>query len=416
MLKTIFPGQVGGTISAPVSKSYAQRAIAAALLAEGDTKLYHMGLCDDTAAAMEVARRLGARIYYNDRYYIIRGGLFPRAGVLNVGESGLSTRLFTPIAALFDYPVTVTGHGSILGRPIAAIENPLRKLGAKIDSNNGYLPLMVQGPLRGGEISIDGSQGSQFLTGLLMALPMAEGDSTIRVRDLKSKPYIDMTIEVARAFGVEIVHENYEVFRLRGSQSFVPTEYSIEGDWSGASCLLVAGAIAGQVTVKNLRQESLQADRLVLDALRAAGAGVAIGEDGEVTVSKGTLKGFSFDAGDCPDLFPALVALAACCSGRTVLKGTGRLTHKESDRAAVLAEVFTTLGIRIDRSKADTMIIEGGTIRGGRVSSHNDHRIAMAAAVAGLAADAPVEIDDAEAVSKSYPDFWDDLELIRSGQ
>ena len=413
MIKTILPGTIDGTITAPVSKSYAQRAIAAALLDDGDTRLFNMGLCDDTAAALEVARRLGARVYYNDRYYIIRGGLYPRAQVLDIGESGLSTRLFTPIAALCSRPLTITGRGSILKRPVEPIEVPLRALGANITSDNGYLPLSVQGPLRGGEITIDGSFGSQFLTGLLMALPRATGDSIIHVDNLKSKPYIDMTIEVAKAFGVELSHENYETFHIKGGQTFHAVDYYIEGDWSGASCQLVAGALAGTVTVKNLKLDSLQADRVILDALRLAGAKVEITGTDEVTVSKDELKSFSFDAGDCPDLFPALVALAAKCKGRSVLKGTKRLTHKESDRAATLAEVFSTLGIKVDLSEEDTMIIEGGTIHGGRVSSHNDHRIAMAAAVAGVVAEGPVEIEDPEAVAKSYPDFWDDLAAIQ---
>ena len=411
MQKIICSSAVYGRLSAPASKSYAQRAVAAALLAAGTSELHHFDVCDDTAAALETARRLGARIYFNDRYYVIEGGFRPNSDTLNIGESGLSARLFTPVAALCPFPVTVTGHGSILQRPVMAIEQPLRELGVSITSNNGFLPLHIQGPIHGGEIHVDGSNGSQFLTGLLVALPLAEQDSVIRVHDLASKPYIDMTIEVLRAFGVEVSHEDYELFYVRGNQRYTPTVYNIEGDWSGASCLLVAGAVAGEITVDNLNPNSLQADQAIVTALERAGA--TIESDGNTYhVKKRALRAFEFDATDCPDLFPALVALAANCEGRSVLTGTSRLLHKESDRARTLADVFGKLGISVDLSQENKMIVEGGVIRGGKVSSHDDHRIAMAAAVAGLTATGPVAVRDPEAVSKSYPDFWEDFAKV----
>jgi 3-phosphoshikimate 1-carboxyvinyltransferase len=411
MKKTISASVVRGTLNAPSSKSYAQRAVAAALLAEGTSTIYGLDLCGDTASAFETARRLGARIYFNDRYHVIEGGLNPHSDTLDIGESGLATRLFTPIAALCTRRITIVGHGSILHRPISAMEKPLRGLGASITSNNGFLPIDIQGPLRGGEIQIDGSNGSQFLTGLLTALPLAAADSTIRVRALASKPYVDMTIDTLRQFGVEVSHDNYELFYIRGAQHYTPITYTVEGDWSGASCLLVAGAVAGEITVDNLNPNSLQADQALVAALERAGA--MIGSDGNrYHVKKKALRAFEFDATDCPDLFPALVVLAANCEGRSVLKGTKRLTHKESDRARTLAGEFDKLGIEVDISGDDTMVVTGGTIRGGEVSSHNDHRIAMAAAVAGLTASSPVTIDGAEAVSKSYPAFWEDIEKI----
>ena len=411
MKKTVSASSVCAVLDAPASKSYAQRAVAAALLADGTSELHRMDLCDDTEAALEVARRLGADICFNGRHCAIKGGLNPQSATLNIGESGLSTRLFTPIAALCTYPMTITGHGSILNRPIVAMEEPLRGLGAVVSSKEGFLPVDIQGPLCGGDITVDGAHGSQFLTGLLMSLPLAKNDSTIRVQNLASKPYIDMTIEVAKAFGIELSHENYELFYVRGGQSYVPAVYAVEGDWSSASCLLVAGAVAGGITINNLNPNSLQADQALVYALERAGA--MIESDGNTYhVKKKKLRAFEFDATDCPDLFPALVALAANCEGHTVLKGTKRLTHKESDRARTLADVFGALGIRVDLSEEDAMIVEGGAITGGEVSSHNDHRIAMAAAVAGLTASGPVVIDNADAVSKSYPGFWDDFSKI----
>lgn len=412
MKREIRASSVSGVLNAPTSKSYAQRALAAALLAGGETTLENMELCNDTSAALDVIRRLGASVEHNGREYKIRGGINPVSSELNIGESGLSTRLFTPIASLCDREITITGHGSILTRPITMMEKPLAELGVKIVSNKGFLPVKVHGPIRGGEIEVDGSMSSQFITGLLMALPLAQSDSMLHVDKLNSKPYVDMTLEVAKAFGVEITHERYELFRIPGNQRYNPIVYNVEGDWSGASCMLVAGAVAGSIMVKNLNSCSRQADLAIIMALERAGANILSGNGNTYTVSRSKLRGFEFDATHCPDLFPALVALAASCEGKTTLTGTRRLTNKESDRAHALADIFGVLGIRVDISAENIMVVEGGEIRGGEVSSHNDHRMAMAAAVAGLTATSPVVVDGAEAVDKSYPGFWDDLASI----
>ena len=205
MKKTVHPSPVRGVLNAPASKSYAQRAIAAALLAEGESLLRNLDLCNDTAAALDAAVRLGAAAERaDDRTYRIRGGLNPRSGTLDIGESGLATRLFTPVAALCDRPLTITGHGSILKRPVAMMEGPLKRLGAAVETSDGCLPIRVCGPLQGGETEVDGSLSSQFLTGLLMALPLAPRDSVLRVDRLNSKPYIDMTLDVLGVFGVRV--------------------------------------------------------------------------------------------------------------------------------------------------------------------------------------------------------------------
>ncbi len=304
MIKTIKPSGVGGVLDAPASKSYAQRALAAALLADGETVLENMGLCNDTSAALGVVETLGAQVRREGRTYFIKGGFRPEPATLDIGESGLATRLFTPVAALSPRPVTITGHGSILRRPISMMERPLGELGVDISTSGGYLPLTVSGPARGGAAGIDGSSGSQFLTGLLMALPLAGNDSELRVSELTSKPYIDMTIGLLREFGVRVDHEDYRIFRIPGGQRYRPVTYNVEGDWSGASCLLVAGAVAGNVMVRNLNGCSLQADLAIVTALERAGANVLTGNGNSYTVSKGELKGFEFDATHCPDLFP----------------------------------------------------------------------------------------------------------------
>ena len=413
MKTTIHKGRIAGSITAPASKSYAQRAVAAALLAGGETTLTHLDLCNDTRAALDVARRLGASVSHEGTTYTIRGGLNPVSTKLNIGESGLATRLFTPIASLCHMPITINGEGSILRRPIEMMEEPLQALGVEVISNGGYLPISVKGPMRGGEIHVDGSLSSQFITGLLMALPLSPNDTVLHVENLKSRPYVDMTIDLAARFGVAIEHNNYEQFYIAGGQHYTPCTYNIEGDWSGASCLLVAGATAGSITIRNLNHISLQADLAIIEALARAGAEI-ITTNSSGTVHGGPLHAFEFDATDCPDLFPALAALAASCEGTSVLTGTQRLTYKESNRAETIAEVFGRLGIGVDLSEENTMRITGGPVSSAVVDSHNDHRIAMAAAVAALSSDDSVVIEGANAADKSYPNFWNDLDTLRS--
>lgn len=414
MDKKIKGALVRGTIQAPSSKSYAQRAIAAALLAEGETVLENMELCSDTRAALLVSGALGATAQHRDATtYVIKGGMRPAVSTIDIGESGLSTRMFTPIASLSQTPITITGHGSILKRPMEMMVEPLENLGVKVKAEKGtYLPITVQGPLKGGETHVDGRVSSQFLTGLLMALPLAQNDTTLHVGQLKSIPYIDMTIDVLHSFGIEVRHnEDYSEFFIEGGQSYTPRTYNIEGDWSGASCLLVAGAIAGEVMVTNLNPLSLQADVEIVSALSRAGAEI-ITEKDRITVRKQPLHSFEFDATHCPDLFPSLVALAANCEGISVLKGTERLTHKESDRAETLRIEFGKMGVLVDISQENIMKVRGGNIRAAIVDSHNDHRIAMATAVTALVAEGETTILDAGAVNKSYPGFWDDLASI----
>ncbi|MFI3265648.1 MAG: 3-phosphoshikimate 1-carboxyvinyltransferase [Rikenellaceae bacterium] len=404
---------INGTLAAPASKSYAQRAVAAALLAKGESTLFGMELCNDTQAALDTAERLGAKVEkIDDTTYKITGGLDPIDYKVNIGESGLATRLFTPICTLADKEIVISGHGSIMNRPIDMMQGPLSSLGAKISTTQGYLPIECNGGLSGGEADVDGSLSSQFVSGLLLALPLAKKDSLLHVSSLKSRPYVDMTISVAESFGVEIAHRDYEEFFIEGNQQYTPTKYSVEGDWSGASCLLVAGALAGEITVKNLLVASKQADMVIVDALSRAGAMVATTAD-TVTVGKGELKGFEFDATHCPDLFPALAALASGCKGTSKIKGVSRLKYKESDRAQTIADIFGAMGIEISYD-SEVMTIEGGEIKPCSIDSHNDHRIAMAAAVAALRLEeGQITLSRGEAVDKSYPLFWEDIEMCK---
>lgn len=406
-------GRVHGSLTPPSSKSYAQRALAVSLLAQGHTVLRKLDFCQDTLSALGCIHTLGAEVIELDEQTLsIGGGLAPRETTLHVGESGLASRLFTPIASLAERPIRIVGRGSLLERPMQMMIEPLKHLGVRVEDNRGYLPFEVCGPLRGGETEVDGSVSSQFITGLLLALPMAAIDTTLHVEKAVSTPYLDMTIDTAKRFGVDIFHRDYHEFYIPGGQRYRGLDLTIEGDWSAAAMLLVAGAVAGEVCVENLSALSKQADTAVLDALARAGAEITI-EGDSITAARRELHGFEFDATQCPDLFPALAVLAAAAEGETTLYGTSRLTHKESNRAETIAEEFSKIGIAVDISEENIMRIRGGKIHATEVESHNDHRIAMALAVAGLISDGVMQIHGAECVAKSYPDFFEQLESIR---
>lgn len=410
---TLPPGRVAGALTPPCSKSYAQRALAASLLSEETSVLHNLEYCDDTRSALRCIETLGARTQQTqERTLVIRGGIHPRSRRLEVGESGLAARLFTPIAALGTEPIRIEGEKTLLSRPMETMIGPLRQLGAQITDTDGRLPLEVCGPLRGGAATVDGSVSSQFVTGLLLALPLAAEDTTLRIEKAVSVPYLEMTVDTAARFGVEICHNDYSEFYVPGNQRYRGTDFAIEGDWSAAAMLLAAGATAGEVTVRNVSMLSRQADTAVCEALVRAGAAV-IDEPHSITAAHRPLRGFEFDATHCPDLFPALAALAAAADGVSVLRGTSRLRHKECDRAEAIREEYGKLGIEVDLTEEDVMRIRGGAIRPATVSSHGDHRMTMSLAVAALRASGPVTIEGAECVAKSYPGFFDDLNRIR---
>ena len=414
MNATIHPSGIQGTVQAPVSKSSMQRACAAALLAKGSSRILQPGKSNDDLAALDVIRKLGASVQEHDdgSLTIVSEGVQPQADEINCGESGLGIRMFTPIAALSGRPLTITGKGSLVNRPMHFFEEVLPKAGVSVQANQGKLPLHIRGPLHPENIEVDGSLSSQFLTGLLMAYGAAGARNTaIQVRNLTSKPYIDLTLDVMNRFGVRVENHQYERFQFTSSAAYQPASYTVEGDWSGGAFLLVAGAIAGEITVNGLDAASVQADKAILQALKDCGARLDTGLN-QVTVAPAPLKAFLFDATDCPDLFPPLVALAAYCEGATEITGVQRLTHKESNRALTLQLEFRKMGVSIDLHH-DLMVVHGGKpLLGARVHSHHDHRIAMACAVAGLRAQGDVTIETAEAINKSYPDFYRHLQTL----
>lgn len=421
----IQPSLISGTILAPASKSAMQRACAAALLSKNECHIFNPGHSNDDKAALDIIQKLGATVTIIDENVIIIKSDYARhskiqsvSDGINCGESGLSIRMFTPIAALAENTITINGEGSLSSRPMNFFDEVLPLLDVNIQSNEGKLPMQIRGPLKAKNITVDGSLSSQFLTGLLMAYAAStiSEEITITVKDLKSKPYIDLTLDVMKHFGLSIPeNKNYEQFVFKNAHKDSidksTVNYTVEGDWSGGAFLLVAGAICGNTKVRGLQMTSTQADKAILDALMAANAGIAI-DAKEISLHAATLKAFDFDATDCPDLFPPLVALAAYCDGMTTIKGVSRLAHKESDRGLTLQEEFGKMGVKIELI-GDEMKIHGGNgVKGAGVHSRHDHRIAMACAVAALKADGITTIENAEAINKSYPDFYKHIESL----
>ncbi|MCI0503593.1 3-phosphoshikimate 1-carboxyvinyltransferase [Candidatus Micrarchaeota archaeon] len=410
-MKFIEPGAIEGVVRAPPSKSMMQRAVIIASLAHGETLITNPTFCDDAAAAIEVVQALGAQVASCPEGLMVQGGGIPRSGRLECGESGTCMRMVSAIAGLYSREFVISAKGSLMKRPVGMIEEPIRALGAECSTKKGFPPIKIKGPMRGGPVTVDGSVSSQFVSGLLIALPLCKEDSELTAVGLKSSAYVAMTQSVMALFGAKGVSEDgMGRFEIRGGQRYLGRRYAVEGDWSGAAFMLVAGAIGGSARVEGIIS-GLQPDEGIKAALFDAGADVVSG-DGWVEVHGGSLRGFEYDATNSPDLFPPLAALACNCRGKSVIMGASRLHHKESDRAAVLALELGRLGADI-KVIGDRMEIMGGKLRGGRLDSHGDHRIAMAGAVAALNSEKGVRIYDEGCVSKSYPGFFADLESLR---
>ena len=420
----------------PVSKSFAQRAIIAAALADGTSHLKGYTPCGDNEAALQVARNLGAEISQEGNMLIIKG-ISAQLGsldheTLHVGESGLLTRMMIPLMAqLGSKPVTFTGEKTLLGRPLTGAKEIMDAFGASIASV--CVPLAVTGPLKAGRAEISGKHGSQLISGLLMALPFAEKNSSLIVHEPKSIPYMFITLEVLKKFGIKVANDmlggrdflesdgdwslcTEMVFKVKGGQKYKAADIDLEGDWSAAANFLVAGAIFGKIEIQGLDTTSLQADLSIMDILMDAGASLSQldGDRGDITVQRAPLKAFSVDASNCPDLFPIISVLAAFCQGTSRLAGVGRLANKESDRAKAILEMLAQMGVKAS-VEGDEMVIEGHSLaqrllgrsllRGGSYTSHHDHRMVMALKVAALGADSPITIDDEDCVAKSFPQF-----------
>ena len=430
---------VEGSVPMPASKSIAQRAIIAAMLAKGESEFHNCTRCRDIDSAIGVARQFAQEAYIdNGGDLIIRGGFPPEkkkeqspfSGLVSmsmqniqgdrtafVGESGLLSRLCIPVVAQFGESVTVTGEGSLLDRHMYGCKEAMEELGAScILTAQETLPAVVCGPIKGGEITISGKKGSQFISGLLMALPLSRKDSVLRVQHATSVPYILLTVDVMEKFGVKVQWHREDdelVFNIPGKQKYSPAEMTFEGDWSAAANFIVTAAIFGRLTVTGLNPQSLQADSRILDVVRESGASVEVLPEG-LRVSRGCLRAFDFDATNSPDLLPALSVMAAFAEGTSHFTGVARLRNKESNRPVVMEEGLRKMGVdaKVD---GDEMVVtgmclsrrmlEGRMLKGGSFATFSDHRVAMALKIASLGCDSKVTLDSTDCIDKSFPGF-----------
>ena len=428
----------------PSSKSFAQRAIVAAALAEGVSHLRGYTACGDNESALAAVRMLGAGVKIEGNTIVIEG-IGASAGCLDLkelhtGESGFLTRMMVPLlAAISSEPVRVTGEKTLLKRPLTDAHDIMAAFGVRLypegenqRKQDCYLPLKVSGPLIPGRADVSGKGGSQLLSGLLAALPLCGDKSALYVHDPRSIPYLFITVDVLKKFGIRMSSEmeggddfletqDWSLctgvnFHIKGGQRYKAADFAIEADWSGAAPFLVTGAIFGDVEVEGLDTESLQADISIMDILMEAGASMSQLDSpgGPIHVRRSPLSPFRADLNNCPDLFPIVAVLAAFCPGESHLLGVERLRHKETDRAAAIEQMLCQMGVPV-KIEEDEMTIEGmgltqriltgRLLRGGRYVSHADHRMVMALKVAALGADSPVEIDDVACVAKSFPTF-----------
>ncbi len=480
-------------LNMPASKSFAQRAIIAAALADGESRLEGYSPCGDNEAAIEVAKALGAEVRVeaagvrsdlsDSSTDTATGTTLTIKGAgssvnmpdkLNVGESGLLTRLMIPIIAALGkgQPIEIDGIGTLPARPLKGASEIMAGFGTVLRPLNPapevHVPLTVQGPLLSGKTSVSGKGGSQLISGLLMALPLLPGDSTLHIHDPKSIPYMFITADVLRRFGIRIGSEMEGgedfletqdwslctgiTFKIKGGQKYSPAAFDIEGDWSAAANFLVAGALFGDVRLTGLDTTSLQADISIMDILMEAGASLSQIEDepqdeesanvkdsndneaadaqeanapqghrGLITAQKAPLRAFDTDLNNCPDLFPIVAILAAFCHGRSNIQGFKRLASKESDRGAAILNMLTQMGVEasaagdilsITGESVESRLLNGHLLKGGEYTSSHDHRMAMALTVASWCADSPIQIDDTSCIAKSFPAFLDAYRLI----
>ena len=404
-----------GRIRAISSKSDVHRFLFAAALADGRSSVHFTTLSDDIKASIAALRALGADISLSgaDGGYTadIDGITAPRQdALLDAGECGTTARLLLPVAAALGGGFTLTGKSGLAARPFDALCAALTANGAVLDRDR--LPITGRGRLQSGVYRIRGDVSSQYISGLLFALPRLAEDSEIALTaPLVSAGYVDMTLDTLARFGVRI-EKTTGGFFVPGGQTFTPVrDYTAEGDWSNAGYFLAAGALGGNVTVEGLSAGSRQRDRRLLDLLMQAGAAVTRHPDGGITVSGGNLRGISFDGEDIPDALPMLVGVLATAAGESRITVAARLRLKESDRIATTAAMLAALGSDVTVC-ADGFAVRGTRLVGGMVNAANDHRIVMTAAVLAAATEGGVTIRGAEAVNKSYPTFFADLQKL----
>ncbi len=408
----IAPSQLNGTITAPPSKSDVHRAIICAALSKGKCKVYPVALSNDIKATIRCIEALGATTKIEkDALYIDGSNILKTdTALLDCGESGSTLRFLIPIAGVGGVNATFTGSGLLPQRPIGIYSDTLPKSGVQCKTQGG-LPLEISGKLRSGNFEIPGNVSSQFITGLLFALPLLEGDSKIIITSpLESKAYVDMTINCMAKFGVNVEKHNYGYF-VKGNQHYTPQDYHTEGDWSQAAFFMVAGAISGDVTVDNVTDRSAQGDKKIAQLLHDFGAKVEL-HNNKVTVKQGKMKAIDIDASQIPDLVPILAVCATFAEGTTKIYNAQRLRIKECDRLKATTELINNLGGNIKELPDGLEITGVNTLTGGQVEGYNDHRIVMSACICATKVEGNIQCTDPHSINKSYPEFFNDYNMI----
>lgn len=409
----VSPSVLEGSVAAISSKSDAHRILIAAALANEETTIKCNILSEDIKATISCLNSLGADITTSDsEIKVVPIAEVKNEATLDCNESGSTMRFMLPVAAALGVNATVTGSGRLPSRPIMPLRREMENNGVTFTPPWEF-PIKINGQLQSGGYSLKGNVSSQFITGLLFALPLLNGDSTLRlIPPVESRSYIDMTVDTLRKFKIEI-EEKDNTFYIKGNQKYLsPKEITVDGDWSNAAFFLTAGALGKGVTMTGLNINSLQGDKAVIEILKKMGAEVKIDGD-RVTVSGGNLKGTQIDAQNIPDLIPVLsVAAASADSGLTVVTNAQRLRLKESDRLAAISECLNNIGNVNSETDDGIVIWTDEKLRGGNVFSFNDHRMVMSMAVASIKAKEDIVIRDAQAVNKSYPTFFDDFKKL----
>lgn len=406
------PKYLSGTIGAISSKSDVHRLLICAALSSEITELHCNIMSKDIKATADCLRALGAEIKAADSVITVTPSAFSRYAVLDCGESGSTLRFLLPVLSALGINAEIHGHGRLPERPLSPLKEEMERMGAVFETGSEF-PLCISGQLEPGEYTLAGNVSSQFISGLLFALPLLSGDSAVKlVPPVESRSYLNITVGALKKFGIEIT-EKKNLYIIKGSQKYrSPGAVTADGDWSNSAFFLSAGALSENgVTVTGLDVNSSQGDKKILDVLKSIGADVTICQN-SVTVKKNKLFGTETDASDIPDLVPVIAALSAFCEGRSVIKNAGRLRIKECDRLKAMKELLTAVGTKAEETP-DGLIINGGKVpAGGTIESFNDHRIAMAAAVLSCGCRAPVTVRGAEAVDKSYPSFFEDFNSL----
>jgi len=418
----VYPNKLKGEVKIPPSKSMAHRAVICAALSNGLSRISNIDYSDDIIATIEAMKSLGAIINKKNDYLEVIGIKSPdnkckdidSERIIDCNESGSTLRFLVPIAAIFDGVNRFIGRGNLGKRPLDTYYNIFDEQGIRYTYKEGILDLVTEGKLKAGEFKVKGNISSQFITGLLFTLPLLDGDSKIIITtEMESKGYIDLTLSAMEDFGIEIINNDYREFIIKGNQTYVSRDYRVEGDYSQVAFFLCADALSSEVVVNDLKLDSLQGDKEVIDILERMGVKITPKNDGFLGIAPKTLKNTVIDGSQCPDIIPVVSLVASLCEGTCEVINAGRLRIKECDRLAAVTSELNKLGAKITE-KEDGLIFEGvKKLKGGvEVWSHKDHRIAMTLAIASTICEEPIIIKDYECVSKSYPQFWEDFKSL----